>query len=579
MPQSKLEPKLLTVLREGYTKEQFIKDLSAGVIVGIVALPLAIAFAIASGVKPEQGLYTAIVAGFLISCFSGSRVQIGGPTGAFIVIVYGIVQQHGYAGLAVATLLAGLLLMVMGLARLGTVIKYIPYPVTVGFTAGIALIIAAGQLRDFLGLQMSSVPAAFIEKWVAYGAHLHTFNPYAVGVGLLTVMIVVYWPRLTHRVPGSLIALLVTTALVHLGNLPVETIGSRFGAVPNTLPKPVFPAISWEALPELFSPALTIALLAGIESLLSAVVADGMTGRRHRSNMELIAQGIANVFSPIFGGIPATGAIARTATNVKNGGRTPIAGMIHALVLLLIMLFFGKWAALVPMATLAGILLVVAYNMSEWHLFVKLFRGPKSDVLVLLATFLLTVLVDLTVAIQVGVVLAALLFMRRMAEVTQMSYVTRSLLEEEEEEDPNPLRTRFIPEGVEVFEVNGPFFFGAADKFKDALRQVEKPPRVLILRLRKVLSLDATGLMALEDLLDRTRREGTVLILSGVHAQPLVVMQRSGFLNRVGEENVFGNIDDALNRAYAVLGLPARERPPDAVPEVRREQATATPAH
>ncbi|GBD02660.1 C4-dicarboxylic acid transporter DauA [bacterium HR18] len=579
MPQSKLEPKLLTVLREGYTKEQFIKDLSAGVIVGIVALPLAIAFAIASGVKPEQGLYTAIVAGFLISCFSGSRVQIGGPTGAFIVIVYGIVQQHGYAGLAVATLLAGLLLMVMGLARLGTVIKYIPYPVTVGFTAGIALIIAAGQLRDFLGLQMSSVPAAFIEKWVAYGAHLHTFNPYAVGVGLLTVMIVVYWPRLTHRVPGSLIALLVTTALVHLGNLPVETIGSRFGAVPNTLPKPVFPAISWEALPELFSPALTIALLAGIESLLSAVVADGMTGRRHRSNMELIAQGIANVFSPIFGGIPATGAIARTATNVKNGGRTPIAGMIHALVLLLIMLFFGKWAALVPMATLAGILLVVAYNMSEWHLFVKLFRGPKSDVLVLLATFLLTVLVDLTVAIQVGVVLAALLFMRRMAEVTQMSYVTRSLLEEEEEEDPNPLRTRFIPEGVEVFEVNGPFFFGAADKFKDALRQVEKPPRVLILRLRKVLSLDATGLMALEDLLDRTRREGTVLILSGVHAQPLVVMQRSGFLDRVGEENVFGNIDDALNRAYAVLGLPARERPPDAVPEVRREQATATPAH
>lgn len=579
MPQSKLEPKLLTVFREGYTKEQFIKDLSAGVIVGIVALPLAIAFAIASGVKPEQGLYTAIVAGFLISCFSGSRVQIGGPTGAFIVIVYGIVQQHGYAGLAVATLLAGLLLMVMGLARLGTVIKYIPYPVTVGFTAGIALIIAAGQLRDFLGLQMSSVPAAFIEKWVAYGAHLHTFSPYAVGVGLLTVMIVVYWPRLTHRVPGSLIALLVTTVLVHVLDLPVETIGSRFGTVPNTLPKPAFPAISWAALPELFSPALTIALLAGIESLLSAVVADGMTGRRHRSNMELIAQGIANVFSPIFGGIPATGAIARTATNVKNGGRTPIAGMIHALVLLLIMLFFGKWAALVPMATLAGILLVVAYNMSEWHLFVKLFRGPKSDVLVLLATFLLTVLVDLTVAIQVGVVLAALLFMRRMAEVTQMSYVTRSLLEEEEEEDPNPLRTRFIPEGVEVFEVNGPFFFGAADKFKDALRQVEKPPRVLILRLRKVLSLDATGLMALEDLLDRTRREGTVLILSGVHAQPLVVMQRSGFLDRVGEENVFGNIDDALNRAYAVLGLPARERPPDAVPEVRREQATATPAH
>lgn len=575
---TRLEPKLLTVLREGYSRDQFVKDLQAGVIVGIVALPLAIAFAIASGVKPEQGLYTAIVAGFLISALSGSRVQIGGPTGAFIVIVYGIVQQYGYDGLAVATILAGLLLILMGLARLGTIIKYIPYPVTVGFTAGIALIIAAGQVRDFLGLEMASIPAEFVEKWVAYAEHLGTANPYAVGLAVLTIGIIVYWPRVTPRVPGSLVALLVTTLLAQLLHLPVETIGSRFGAVPATLPTPRLPSIDWSTFTGLFSPALTIALLAGIESLLSAVVADGMTGRRHRSNMELVAQGIANVASPLFGGIPATGAIARTATNIKNGGRTPIAGMIHALTLLLILLFFGTWAALIPMATLAGILMVVAYNMSEWHLFVKLFQGPRSDVLVLLSTFLLTVFIDLTVAIQVGVLLAALLFMRRMAEVTQVGYITRTLLaEEEEEEDPNAIRSRYVPDGVEVFEINGPFFFGAADKFKDALNQIEKPPRVLILRMRKVLSLDATGLMALEDVLARTRREGTLLVLSGVHAQPLVVMQRSGFLDRVGEENVFGNIDDALNRAYEVLGLPPRERPPQARPEVRREMED-TPA-
>ncbi|HEX9659686.1 MAG TPA: sulfate permease [Rhodothermales bacterium] len=550
---SKLEPKLLTVLREGYSRGQFFKDVTSGVIVGIVALPLAIAFAIASGVKPEQGLYTAIVGGFLISCFSGSRVQIGGPTGAFIVIVYGIVQQYGFDGLAVATVLAGLLLIAMGVARMGAVIKYIPYPVTVGFTAGIALIIALGQLRDLMGLQMATVPSAFVEKIVAYSTAFQNINTYAIAIGGLTILITLLWPRLTHRIPGSLVALRATTALVQLANLPVETIDSRFGAVPTGLPSPRLPMVDWNTFTNLFSPAISIALLAGIESLLSAVVADGMTGRRHRSNMELVAQGIANVASPIFGGIPVTGAIARTATNVKNGGRTPIAGIVHAVVLLLIMLFLGKWAALIPMATLAGILLVVAYNMSEWRLFVKLFRGPKSDILVLLSTFLLTVLIDLTVAIQVGVVLAALLFMRRMADVTQVGYITRLLEDEEEVDDANRIAGKDVPAGVEVFEVNGPFFFGAADKFKDAINQVEKKPRVLILRLRSVLTLDATGLIALEEVFARTAREGTILVLSGVHAQPLTTMQRSGFLDRVGEKNIFDNIDHALERARELV--------------------------
>ncbi len=562
MSTTRLEPKLLTVLREGYSSRLFVSDLTAGLIVGIVALPLAIAFAIASGVKPEQGLYTAIIAGFLISVFSGSRVQIGGPTGAFVVIVYGIVQQYGYDGLVVATVLAGLLLIAMGLAGLGTVIKFIPFPVTVGFTAGIALIIFMGQIRDLLGLDMADVPADFIEKLTAYGAHIASINPYAAGLGLLTMLIVWYWPRVSRRIPGSLIAILLTTALVHLLDFPVETIGTRFGSVPNTLPAPRLPNVSWQTITQMFSPALAIALLAGIESLLSAVVADGMTGRRHRSNMELVAQGIANVASPLFGGIPATGAIARTATNIKNGGQTPLAGIVHAVTLLLIMLFFARWAALIPMATLAGILTVVAYNMSEWHLFVKLFKGPKSDVLVLVSTFLLTVIVDLTVAIQAGVILAALLFMRRMSEVTEVGYVTQVMSDEEEDEDdPNSIRRRVVPKGVEVFEVNGPFFFGAAEKFKSALSRTQKKPRVLILRVRKVLSIDATALRALEEVYAQAKRDGTILLLSGVHAQPLVAMERSGFLSLIGEENALANIDEALNRAREILGLPPSPQP------------------
>lgn len=558
MPETKLEPKLVTVIREGYTGSMLFKDLTAGVIVGIVALPLAIAFAIASGVTPEQGLYTAIIAGIIISALSGSRVQIGGPTGAFIVIIYSIVQKFGYDGLAVATVIAGILLVIMGLVKMGAVLKFIPYPVTVGFTSGIAVIIATGQLRDFLGLHMEKVPAEFIEKIKAFSEHIGSITPAAAGIGLLTILIVALWPRVTKRVPGSLVAILATTALVPLFNLSVETIGSRFGAVSTALPSLRIPAVSWSRIPELISPAITIALLAGIESLLSAVVADGMTGRRHRSNMELVAQGVANIASPLFGGIPATGAIARTATNIKNGALTPIAGITHAIVLLLIMLFFGKWAALIPMATLAGILIIVSYNMSEWHLFVKMFKSPKSDIAVLLVTFFLTVLVDLTVAIQAGIVLAALLFMRRMADVTQVGYIT-SMMEDEEDtsdQDPNSIKRYTVPKGVEVFEVNGPFFFGAADRFKHVLSLIVQKPRVLVLRMRTVLSMDATALRALEEVYEQTKHDKSILMLAGVHTQPLIAMDRSGLLDKVGVDNVFENVNDALKAARAVVGTP-----------------------
>ncbi len=573
MSQNQFTPKLWSTFREGYTRRQLSADLLAGIIVGIVALPLAIAFGIASGVKPEQGLYTAIVAGFLIAVLSGSRVQIGGPTGAFIVIVYDIIQRHGYEGLVIATLMAGCLLIAMGLAGLGSVIKFIPYPVTVGFTSGIALIIFIGQIRDLLGLRMEQVPAEFIHKLSAYADHISTVSPITAAVGVATIVIILLWPRVTRRIPGSLIAILVSTAVVALFDLPVTTIGSRFGSVPNSLPLPHLPALpDWNTLTGLFSPALTIAILAGIESLLSAVVADGMTGRRHRSNMELVAQGVANLASPLFGGIPATGAIARTATNIKNGGQTPVAGIVHAVTLLLILVFFGKWAALIPMPALAGILIVVAWNMSEGHLFAKLLRGPRSDVLVLLSTFGLTVLVDLTVAIQVGVVLAAFLFMRRMAEATQVGFITSELQgDEEDPDDPHSLRTRKVPAGVEVFEINGPFFFGAADKFKKALGDISKPPRVLILRMRHALTLDATALQALESVLDQARSDGTTLILSGVHTQPLFVLERAGFLDRIGMENVHNNIDDALNRSRTILGLPGVEAPGPFIPTVARE--------
>lgn len=560
MGRNKLKPKLITVLKEGYSFEKFVPDLIAGIIVGIVALPLAIAFAIASGVKPEQGLYTAVVAGFIISALSGSRVQIGGPTGAFIVIVYGIVEKYGYDGLAAATLLAGGLLVIMGLARFGEVIKYIPYPVTVGFTAGIALIIFAAQIRDFLGLTGGAIPAEFVEKMRYYAEHISTLNVYAVFISLLTLLIIIYWPRVTRRVPGSFVAIMVCTALVHIFHFPVETIGSRFGGVPNSLPMPHLPHISFDLMTKMMSPALTIAMLAGIESLLSAVVADGMTGNRHRSNMELIAQGVANIVSPIMGGIPATGAIARTATNIKNGGRTPFAGMIHAVVLLLILMCFGPWASLIPMAALAGILISVAYNMSEWHLFVKTFKSPKSDVLVLLTTFFLTVFVDLTVAIKSGIILAALLFMRRMSEKTQVGYVTDSLslieedaADEEDLVDQSRISQKNVPDDVEVFEINGPFFFGAADKFKDTIRGLEKKPKVLILRMRHVPTIDATGLSALENVLSLSKRDGTRIIVSGLQPRPFRKIKQAGLLKDIEHHNIQPTIDHALNRARQIL--------------------------
>ena len=558
MPQSIFIPKLYSCLKEGYSRANFLNDLLAGIIVGIVALPLAIAFGIASGVKPEQGLFTAIVAGFIISALSGSRVQIGGPTGAFIVIVFQIIQEFGYNGLAIATLLAGGLLIVMGLARLGGVIKFIPYPVTVGFTSGIALIIFIGQVKDLLGLQIEKLPTEFHQKLIVYVQNLANLSWPATILSLTTIIIILMWPRLTHRIPGSLVAILLTTAAVALFDIPVATIGSRFGAVPNTLPLPHLPSFpGWHELTRLFSPALTIAILAGIESLLSAVVADGMIEGRHRSNMELIAQGVANLVSPLFGGIPATGAIARTATNIKNGGRSPIAGMVHAMTLLLILLFFGKWAVMIPMPTLAGILVVVAWNMSEARLFFKLLSSPRGDVLVLLSTFGLTVLIDLTVAIQVGMVMAAFLFMQRMSNVTQVGFITREvqdvLSDEEEEGDPGSLKGRTIPEDVEVFAINGPFFFGAAEKFKNALIRIGNPPKVLILRMRHVSTIDATALQALEYVCRRSGRNGTKIILSGVHDQPFDVMKKSGFLDMIGQENIFPEIDPALQRARELI--------------------------
>lgn len=548
-----LQPKLLLVIREGYTRSDLARDALAGVVVGIVALPLAIAFGIASGVRPEQGLYTAIVAGFLISLLSGSRVQIGGPTGAFVVLVFSIVQEFGYDGLAVATLLAGGILIIMGVARIGAVIRFIPYPVTVGFTTGIALIIALGQVPDGFGLVVTGGPTEFVPRIVAYFHALPTVSPWALGVCAGTLGVLQLWPRVSTRIPGPLVALLLATAAVQLFGLPVETIGSRFGGVPSGPPAFRFPTVPLGVLPELFSPALAIALLAGIESLLSAVVADGMTGRRHRSNAELVAQGVANLASPLFGGIPATGAIARTATNVKNGGRTPVAGIVHALTLLVIVTTVGRWVALVPMAALAGILLVVAYNMSEWRVFLGLFKGPTSDVLVLLVTFGLTILVDLTAAIQVGVVLAALLFMRRMAEVSEVRSVTDQLKDVErmgfEAENPDVV----LPEGTEVFEIAGSFFFGAAQRFSEALAEVKRVPRVVILRMREVFAMDATGLHALEEVHHRFTKQGTIVLISGIRAQPLMVLQRSGTLERFGTDNVLGSFREASVRAWAVL--------------------------
>lgn len=551
-----LVPKLVTTLR-GYNREQLAADLTAGVVVGVVALPLAIAFAIASGVTPDRGLYTAVIAGFLISALGGSRVQIGGPTGAFVVIVYGIVQQYGVDGLMVATLMGGVILVAFGLAGFGGAIKFIPYPVVTGFTSGIALIIFSTQIKDLLGLQMESVPSDFLGKWAAYTRHLGTADPNTLLIAGLTLGIIGFWPRLNLRLPGPFVALVVTTVLVRLIHLRVDTIGGRFGIIDASFPRPSIPHVTFETATALVAPAFTIALLAGIESLLSAVVADGMIGEKHRSNMELVAQGVANIVSPIFGGIPATGAIARTATNVKNGGRTPVAGMVHATTLLLITLFFGRWAALIPMATLAGILVIVSYHMSEWRTFRAEFRAPKSDLLVLLTTFTLTVLVDLTVAVEVGMVLAAFLFMRRMAEVTNVSAFTREFRDDSTDADADRLPRRVLPPGVEVYEINGPFFFGAAEKFKETVTELRGAPKVLVILMRSVPAIDSTGLAALRDVVTRFRRTGTRVILAGVHAQPMAALHRSALADEIPDEDLVGTLDEALALARAHVGAAA----------------------
>lgn len=556
-------PKLASTLK-GYTRAQLLNDLAAGVIVAVVALPLSIAFGIASGVTPDRGLVTAIIAGFLISALGGSRVQIGGPTGAFVVIVSGIVAKHGVDGLIVATMLAGGLLVLMGAMKLGGVIKFVPQPVVIGFTSGIALIIFSGQVKDALGLTMANVPSEFVAKWEAYAGAVGTVSPVAVAISVSTLLILNLWPRVSVKVPAPFVALVTTTAVVSLLGLPVETIGSRFGSVGGGLPTPHWPQVSVDTVRELAGPAFTIALLAAIESLLSAVVADGMIGGRHRSNMELVAQGVANIASSLFGGIPATGAIARTATNIKSGGRTPVAGMIHAVVLLAITLFVGSLAARIPMATLAGILIMVAYHMSEWRNFKRQLRAPRSDVVVLITTFLLTVVVDLTVALQVGMVLAAFLFMKRMAEVTNVQSITSQIDDGAEEEGEGSIASRVVPRGVEVYEIDGPFFFGAAERFKEALGEVGRRPKVLVLRLRKVPAIDATGISLLHELLHRYRSQGTQLVLSGVQPQPRAALERAGLLEEIGESRVVGDIDEALGVAAVLakqMPTPAHGQP------------------
>ena len=556
-------PKTFTVLRD-YTASQFAADLQAGVIVGVVAIPLALAFAIASGVPPGKGLITAIVAGFLIALLGGSRVQIGGPTGAFVVIVAGIVQKHGIEKLATCTLLAGAILIVLGFARFGGAIKFIPYPVVTGFTSGIAVIIFSSQIKDLLGLPVGEVPAPFLEKWAVIAPAHPRATGAAIGVAAGTLAILLLWPRLSRKVPAPIVAITAVTAAVALLGVPAETIGSRFGDVSVGIPAPHLPPLDLSTVRDLFPPAVTIALLAGIESLLSAVVADGMIGSRHKSNVELVAQGVANMASAAFGGIPATGAIARTATNVKNGGRTPVAGMVHALTILVVLLFLGRWVRYVPLAALSAILVVVAYHMSEWRSFATIFHTPRSDVLVLLTTFFLTILVDLTVAVQAGVVLAAFLFMKRMADVTNVGMVTREITEAPDgtmTSDADGVARREVPAGVEIYEVNGPFFFGAADKIKDVLHFVAKKPRVFILRMRNVPAIDASGIRVLDDLFESFSRQRIRFLIAGIDAQPRQALERAGRIDRYGRDNFVATLDEALRRARE-LGVTAHPPKP-----------------
>ncbi|MDR2642314.1 MAG: STAS domain-containing protein [Planctomycetaceae bacterium] len=556
------QPQLLTVLREGYTLRQFFNDLIAGIIVGVVALPLAIAFGLASGVSVEQGLYTAIIAGFIISIFSGSRVQIGGPTGAFIVIVYGIVQTQGIQGLWAATILAGIFLVIMGFSGMGSLIKYIPYPVTLGFTSGIAVIIATSQIPELFGFYWDegvNMPSEFVSKLFFFYKYSGTINLWTTAIAALSIFIILISPRITARVPGSLFAVLVCTLVVMLFRLPVDTIGQTLNHAPTELklglPKFSIPEIDWSKISPIFSAAVTIAILGAIESLLSAVVADGMTDTKHSSNTELVAQGIANIVVPFFGGIPATGAIARTATNIRNGGRTPVAGLIHAVTLFVIVLFFGKYAAKIPLAALAGILIIVAINMSQYRLFSKVvFRAPKSDIAVMLLTFLLTIFLDLTIAIPLGLILASFLFMRRMEgtfDAGSVDHHLHKLCEDDPDEDPLALRLFEVPEEVHVYEIHGPFFFGAASKFQAAIVGIRC--RVIILRMRNVPMMDLTGVNVLEELLVRATRTGMTILLTGIRPQPMDVIKKYGVLDKIGRKNLFNTIADALPAAAEIV--------------------------
>ncbi len=555
--QKVFRPKIISAVKN-YDRKTFMADLMAGIIVGIVALPLAIAFGIASGVSPEKGIVTAIVAGFVISAFGGSRVQIGGPTGAFIVIIAGIIEQYGMQGLTVATLMAGVFLILLGILKLGTIIKYIPYPIIVGFTSGIAVTIFTTQIKDLLGMTMSTVPSDFIEKWIAYFQNLGSIDPWSAVLGLTSVAIIAVAPRFSKKVPGSLIAIIVVTIAALLlknyaGVTTIETIGDRF-SIEATLPQATVPVLSWEVIKSLVGPAMTIAVLGAIESLLSATVADGVIGDHHRSNTELIGQGLANIASPLFGGIPATGAIARTMTNINNGGRTPISGIIHAVVLLLIFLFLMPLAQYIPMACLAGVLVVVAYGMSGWRSFVALMRNPKSDITVLVLTFLLTIIFDLTVAIEVGLLCACLLFMRRMAETTDVRAIYDEIdLNEDADMQKGNLEHLTIPQDVEVYEINGPYFFGAGNRFEDIMARYSNRPKVRIIRMRKVPFIDSTGLHNLENLCLMSQREGITIVLSGVVPKVEQVLKNNGFNKLLGEENICNHIDLALARAREIV--------------------------
>ncbi|MBO5313791.1 MAG: sulfate permease [Prevotella sp.] len=551
------KPSLLTSLRN-YDKKTFMSDIMAGIIVGIVALPLAIAFGIASGVSPEKGIITAIVAGFVISVFGGSKVQIGGPTGAFIIIVYGIIQQHGLQGLTIATLMAGVFLILFGLLHLGTIIKYIPYPIVVGFTSGIAVTIFTTQIKDLFGLSIESVPSDFVEKWIVYIQNMSTIDFWSAAIGILSVIVIALTPRFSKKIPGSLIAIIIMTiGALLLKNLcgitSIETIGDRF-TISSELPDAQMPGITWETIKSLVSPALTIAILGAIESLLSATVADGVVGEHHDSNTELIGQGLANLASPIFGGIPATGAIARTMTNINNGGKTPIAGIVHAIVLLLIFLFLMPLAQYIPMACLAGVLVVVSYGMCGWRSFKALMKNPKSDVTVLLITFFLTIIFDLTIAIEVGLIIACLLFMKRMSESTDVKVIMDEI-DPNEEADLATQNTEhlIIPEGVEVYEINGPYFFGAGNRFEEIMAGFGDRPKVRIIRMRKVPFVDSTGIHNLSNLCEMSHKEGIQIVLSGVNPKVHAVLEKAGFYNLVGKENICSHIDDALNRAKEIL--------------------------